>query len=129
MNDRGGTIITVPVAYFNNEGGWKKQFPNPKTTYIVAQVMYTNLEDTTHEICFLGAPESDNFFINDEVYIQFRALWEAHGRRMTPTYEVSTNPIDVDDSPDRPEKNRGMNSRLMFLKDEHTMCARMSCGV
>lgn len=102
------------MTYFNNSGGWKKQFPNPKTTFIVAQVVYTNQTKQTHELCFLGLAQNDNFPINDTVYIQFRALWEQHGRRMTPTYELTSKPIECDNTPERPPKNKGNTYTYLF---------------
>jgi hypothetical protein len=99
--DRGGSLLSIPVRYFNDQGGWKKQFADPSSTFVVGIVQFTNTTAAKHDICFIGTPSTEIFAINDTVYIEFRALWEAHGQRMVPCYEYDKQPtvLDADDAP------------------------------
>ena len=84
-----GFVVSVPVVYFNNAGGWKKQFPNPKHTFMVCLVEYHH-NASRIELCCLGTPSSleENFFVNAVACNKYRELWLAHGERMTPSYVV-----------------------------------------
>lgn len=90
IEDRGGTLVSIPVQYFNDSGGWKKQFPFPKVTFVVAMVQYTNRVTQKHDMIFIGTPADDKielFQITDQAYIAFKELWWIHGSREIPTYQ------------------------------------------
>jgi hypothetical protein len=93
-------VVSVPVSYFNNSGGWKAQFTNPAYTFVVALVEYHNASKDKVELCILGAQQGPDevFNITSKTYIVFRALWVAHGGRMQPSYEYQKIPTTVHSS-------------------------------
>jgi hypothetical protein len=95
--DRTGKVVSMTVGFFNNVGGWKKQFPSPNSTYIVSWVVRTHEVTGKHEMQFLGVPESpaENFLINERNYTAARLSWEQHGRRMVPTYTLKATADQV----------------------------------
>ena len=88
FRDEGGAFVSMPVVWFNNSGGWKKQFLHPHSTFVVAVVERSHMDTLRHEMCVLGAPPGDNFVINQEVFAEYKALWVVHGRRSLPSYEL-----------------------------------------
>jgi hypothetical protein len=121
----GGSVVSVPVVWFNNQGGWKKLFMHPGRTFVVAMVEHSNHTTRRHDMCILGAPAGDNFELDQNAFAEFRALWEAHGGRMLPSYEI-TGPgtieaVDLTKSPPKP-KRRGTQGTCVL----HS-CTIMPC--
>jgi len=119
IQDRGGMVISCPVSYFNgnNYTGWKSYFQHTARAHIVAIVEYTNFETKRHEVLQLGAPSNpaDIFSITHEVYVKYRRLWEEHGARMIPSYELKSV-YDPDEDPfnfraDKPPKKAAKRTR------------------
>jgi hypothetical protein len=116
FSDAGGELVSVPVAWFNNVGGWKKNFTHPDRTFVVAVVEYSDPATARHDMCILGAPPGENFEINQMAFEDFRALWILHGGRTLPSYVIkatSTGPyVDVSLSPPPTPKRKGSHTTL-----------------
>jgi hypothetical protein len=116
FSDAGGELVSVPVAWFNNEGGWKKNFTHPDRTFVVAIVEYSDPQTARHDMCILGAPPGENFEINQTAFEDFKALWHDHGGRTQPSYTMKATSIgpfvDVSQSPPPHPKRKGPNTTL-----------------
>jgi hypothetical protein len=86
--DMGGNLISVPVMWFNNAGGWKDTFKYPKRTFIVTMVEFSNTATRRYEMCIMGASSEDNFEIDHNAYTKFRKYWTDHGGRLVPCYTL-----------------------------------------
>ena len=114
VEDFGGSFVSVPVTHFNNAGGWKKQFPSPNHSYVVSFVVYHH-NNSTIELCILGALDDENFFINKEAYNQFKANWEMHRKRMTPSYVYNLPRITIPDNVGSRTTPSSMKCACMFV--------------
>jgi hypothetical protein len=116
FSDAGGDLVSVPVAWFNNVGGWKKNFTHPERAFVVAVVEYSDPTTARHEMCILGAPPGENFEINQTAFEDFRALWHRHGERTLPSYTIKATSIgpfvDVSQSPPPHPKRKGPHTTL-----------------
>ena len=92
LTEAGGQLISIPVSYFNGKegGGWKGFFQNPKRSFIVAMIEFTNQKTRRHEASFLGSPEDldTNVSLTEKCFVGMRKQWEDDGGRLMPFYEL-----------------------------------------
>jgi hypothetical protein len=85
-------VISVPVTHFNgpDNRGWKRYFQYPRLTYVVGVVEYSDCVRKRHEVTFLGSPyyPARNLDLTDAAYVIFRGVWEKHGQRLIPSYQL-----------------------------------------
>ena len=117
--DLGGNVVSVGVAWFNNKGGWKKQFQDAKRTYCVAMCTFS---DTTkgqhqHTLQILGDYQDGAFTVGTAQFRVFQEQWKAHGEPMVPLYtwkkSVGVRPILEDNS--SPKKFRHKSKQKTVL--------------
>lgn len=92
----GGELVSVPVTWFNLEGGWREGFDNPAITFVVATVYCSNTTTFMHEMCVLGTRPNDNFNLDHDMFLENRKLWEQHGERTDPMYEYGKVGFNMD---------------------------------
>jgi hypothetical protein len=146
LPDCGGLVVSVPVSWFNNAGGWKDQFSHPNRTFVVAIVDLSHQDTSKHEMCIIGQPREDNFFIDQNAYLEYRAMWLSHGSRMVPSYELKHmyvedfNQASESNFPGRKapkKKTKGtqhmtcadptkptLTAKFLYICHEHMTCAR-----